>query len=67
MATLINEGVVSSSLAVDPLGGGSGVCLAAGSYVYCYESDSPEAYTLHYYLETDSILGKSPGWQEASP
>jgi prepilin-type N-terminal cleavage/methylation domain-containing protein len=63
---LIGEGIINS-VAVDPLNGGNGTCLDGGSHIYCYESDNPEVYTLHYNLETDSILGRLPGWQEISP
>lgn len=62
---LFDEGAVGA-VAIDPLGGGSGTCLAGGSYVYCYESGGLD-YTLHYNLETDSIPGKSAGWQQVKP
>ncbi|MBI5787114.1 MAG: type II secretion system protein [Candidatus Niyogibacteria bacterium] len=55
------------SVSTDPLGGGTGTCLDAASHVYCYESADGSAYTMHYSLETDSIPGKSSGWQQVNP
>ena len=57
---------VANVLSLDPLGGGTGECLAAGVFVYCYESNGND-YTLHYNLETNSIPGKSTGWQKIGP
>ncbi|OGZ29139.1 MAG: hypothetical protein A2931_04455 [Candidatus Niyogibacteria bacterium RIFCSPLOWO2_01_FULL_45_48] len=51
----------------DPLGGYAGTCLGAGSHVYCYESADGSDYTLYYNLETDSVSGKSAGWQSVRP
>ena len=39
----------------------------SGNYVYSYASADGAAYTLTYYLETSSILGKSAGQQIAQP
>lgn len=64
---LIGEGIVSAVVASDPLHGSAGTCLADASHVYCYESASSENYILHYNLETDTIPGKSAGWQATSP
>jgi len=47
---------------MDPLGGSVGSCGSLADNVYCYASDGFRYY-LRYSLETDSILGKSIGWQ----
>lgn len=62
---ILGDGV-ANALATDPLHGGTGTCLAGGSYVYCYESGGSD-YILRYNLETDTIPGKSAGWQEVKP
>lgn len=41
--------------------------LHTGNYQYIYNSSDGSTYTLTYYLETDSVLGKSLGIQTASP
>ncbi len=64
-AALLGSGAVNV-LPTDPLGGGTGECLAGGVFVYCYESDGGN-YTLHHNLETNSIPGKSAGWQQTKP
>lgn len=62
------ERAVSGSVAIDPLGGSSGACGDAGSFVYCYQSISNGvSYRLRYHLEGNSISGKSAGWQEVGP
>ena len=58
---------IVGSVSTDPLGGGTGVCLDAASHVYCYESANGLTYTLRYNLETDTIPGKSSGWQQVNP
>lgn len=51
---------------MDPLRG-SGPCPpAAGNQVYCYQS-SGQSYTLSYFLETNSIIGKASGLWTAQP
>jgi len=47
----------------DPLRGDVGACGTPGDYVYCYQSTDGLSYTLEYALETNTILGKSAGWQ----
>lgn len=39
----------------------------SGVYQYTYASGNGATYTITYYLETDSVLGKSAGAQTASP
>lgn len=64
---LLGVGVIPA-LPVDPLGKISGVCGDSNSYVYCYQSlEDGFNYQIRYNLETDSILGKSKGWQTMSP
>ncbi|MFC1751628.1 hypothetical protein ACFLY5_00595 [Patescibacteria group bacterium] len=46
----------------DPLGGSDGICGGTDSFVYCYTSDGV-VYTIEYALETDTVSGKSSGWQ----
>ena len=38
-----------------------------GNYKYIYDSGNGTTYTITYYLETDSIPGKQPGANTASP
>jgi len=64
-ALLADESI--TAVPPDPLGGSAGTCLGAGSHVYCYESADGFDYTLHYNLETDSVAGKSAGWQSVRP
>ena len=63
--TLLADNAVNA-VAIDPLHGGVGVCLAEKSFIYCYESDG-SSYTLHYNLETNTIPGKSAGWRQVKP
>ncbi len=63
---LLGDNVINA-VASDPLGGGTGTCLAQNSHVYCYESSNGSDYVLHYNLETDTIPGKSSGWQQVRP
>lgn len=62
-AALINDGVIRVSVSIDPLGGSTGVCGDPENYVFCYESDDGSNYMLRYDLETDTVNGKSSGWQ----
>jgi type II secretion system protein G len=60
---LINDGVINA-VPVDPLNNTKGVV----TYKYYYESlDSQKDYQLTYYLETNSIQGKSQGENIAGP
>jgi prepilin-type N-terminal cleavage/methylation domain-containing protein len=63
---LINAGALSRTPA-DPMGGVSGTCGGAGSYVYCYQSANGTTYTIRYALETNTIKGKTAGWQTVNP
>lgn len=64
---LLGVGVIPA-LPVDPLGKTSGICGDSNSYVYCYQTlEDGFNYQIRYNLETDSILGKSKGWQIVSP
>ncbi|MDP3784952.1 MAG: type II secretion system protein [bacterium] len=51
----------------DPLGKSQGICGQVSSFVYCYQSTDGFSYTLRYALETNSIPGKSAGWQSVNP
>jgi type IV pilus assembly protein PilA len=39
----------------------------SGNYVYTYDSTDGRTYTITYYLETNTILGKSAGQQIVGP
>ena len=56
--TLINNEVITQ-IPVDPIN--------SGDYRYIYDSTSGSTYTLTYYLETDSISGKTSGIQTIGP
>ncbi len=61
---LVSEGAFGAGQpSSDPLSSTSGVCGAVGSYGYCYRSLDGSTYELRYSLETNSISGKSAGWQ----
>lgn len=64
-AQLLAAGAMSQ-VPVDPLGKASGTCGDATGYVYCYVSDGI-VYTLRHHLETNSIQGKTAGWQSVGP
>lgn len=64
---IIGEGS-SASTPIDPRhGAGTGTCGGAEFFDYCYVSTDGKTYTLRYLLETDSIPGKSLGWNSATP
>src|SRR3989344_8384116 len=42
---------------------GGGACGTLGAFFYCYQSADGHSYTLRYDLETNTIPGKSAGWQ----
>ncbi len=63
---LVTAGAISG-VPIDPLGHGTGSCGVSGSFVYCYQSADGFSYVLRYALETDTIPGKSAGWQTLSP
>ncbi|MCH7882942.1 hypothetical protein IIA95_00820 [Patescibacteria group bacterium] len=62
---LVTEGAMPT-LPTDPLHESVGICEAEGSHVYCYKSARGSSYDLYYNLETDTISGKSAGWQRVS-
>jgi len=64
---LLSIQAMQGGVSTDPLGLTTGICGGAGSYVYCYQSPSGFTYTIRYALETDTILGKSAGWQTLTP
>lgn len=66
-AALLSEGAVSGAVGLDPLGGSTGICGGAGSYVYCYQSSNGSTYTVSYNLEGNNIPGKIAGWQSVGP
>lgn len=64
---IIGEGSAIST-PIDPRHGfGAGVCGDANFFEYCYASTDGKTYSLRYLLETDSIPGKSAGWNGATP
>jgi len=63
---LLAELAVRGSSQTDPLNT-AGVCGESNVYVYCYWSATGSTYTIRYNLETNSILGKSAGWQNVNP
>lgn len=65
-AELLGDGAMKGITPVDPKNSGS-TCGGSGAYVYCYISAGGSDYTLRYNLETDSITGKSSGWQSIGP
>ena len=57
-----------SAVPTDPrYGVGGGSCGSPGSFYYCYQSDTGDAYNIRYDLETNTISGKTSGWQNAGP
>lgn len=64
---LIGEGS-GISAPTDPRHGvGTGSCGDSQFFEYCYFSTDGRSYTLRHLLETDSIIGKIPGWQSVGP
>ena len=64
---IIADGV-TNVLPKDPRHGiGGGSCGDNGTFYYCYTSSNGSSYTIRYSLETNSILGKSQGWQTINP
>lgn len=63
---LLAEAAVKGAAPIDPLNTGSS-CGNSNTFRYCYLSVAGLTYTVKYQLETDSILGKSAGWQSVSP
>mgnify|MGYP001601120603 FL=1 len=64
---IISEAIVNV-LPKDPKHGvGGGSCGDSSSFYYCYVSADGSSYTIRYNLETDSIYGKSAGWNSANP
>ncbi|MBI2640467.1 MAG: type II secretion system protein GspG [Candidatus Sungbacteria bacterium] len=55
---LVNDGALNQ-VPVDPFN--------SGNYQYAYDSADGSTYTLTYYLETNSISGKSAGVHTATP
>ncbi len=64
---LMSSQATQGRVPTDPLGAVSGACGGLSSYVYCYQSVNGFTYTIRYALETDTIPGKSIGWQTATP
>lgn len=65
-AELVTQGAIPR-VPTDPFFNTDAVCGSVG-FVYCYQSSSDgTGYTLRYRLETDSIHGKSAGWQSINP
>ncbi|PIR69656.1 MAG: hypothetical protein COU47_02000 [Candidatus Niyogibacteria bacterium CG10_big_fil_rev_8_21_14_0_10_46_36] len=65
-AALVGDGAFNAA-PTDPLGPVTGTCGDPGDYVFCYESTDGVSYTIQYHLETDTVLGKSAGWQTVGP
>lgn len=66
-SAIISENVVNV-LPKDPKHGvGGGACGDVGAFYYCYVSTNGGSYTIRYPLETDSIYGKSAGWNSVNP
>ena len=65
-SVLLSEGTIKA-MPVDPKFKGAGVCGDPNSFVYCYQSSNGISYTLRYKLETNSVHGKSAGWQSINP
>lgn len=63
---LLSDGAIRA-MPLDPKYGGSGSCGGANSFFYCYQSADGISYTIRYFLETNSIKGKNPGWQTVNP
>lgn len=59
VSTELRDNDAVSQIPTDPIN--------SGNYIYSYVSADGAAYTLTYYLETNSILGKSAGQQNARP
>lgn len=65
---ILSDASQANKISTDPLGASAGACGAVDSYVYCYQStNNATSYTIRYALETNSISGKSAGWQSATP
>ena len=64
---LIGEGSAVSTPKDPRYGVGTGGCGSADFFEYCYVSTNGQNYTLRYLLETDSIYGKSQGWNSPTP
>ncbi len=63
---LVSSGAMQSNrLSTDPLQ--TGTCGGSNSYVYCYQSANGSTYTIRYSLETNTVPGKSAGWQTVNP
>lgn len=63
---LLSEGTIKT-MPFDPKYKGTGSCGEANSFLYCYQSADGASYTIRYQLETDSVHGKSAGWQSVNP
>jgi len=61
-AALVNEGLIQS-VPTDPLNSS----IEGVTYKYHYYSNQGKTYLIKYYLETDSIHGKSQGLNQAGP
>ncbi|MDP3935216.1 MAG: type II secretion system protein [Candidatus Giovannonibacteria bacterium] len=63
---LLSEGTIKV-MPLDPKYKGMGSCGGADSFLYCYQSADGTSYTIRYPLETNSVQGKSAGWQSVNP
>lgn len=68
-AALIGAGAISG-LPTDPLGRANGNSAGCGlnpaQFTYCYTSlNGGASYQIYHHLETDTIQGKSAGWQSS--
>ncbi|MBU1178797.1 type II secretion system GspH family protein [Patescibacteria group bacterium] len=63
LSSVLISGEFVVHMSADPLDKGEGSCGVSDDHVYCYTSEDGFGYILEYNLETDSILGKSAGWQ----
>ena len=64
---LIGEGSAISTPKDPRHGVGMGTCGDSTFFDYCYISTGGQTYTVRYLLETDSIPGKTLGWNSATP
>jgi len=68
LSAALLEAKATSGVPRDPKHQTNEACGGQGAFVYCYQSQNNGAsYTLRYHLETDTVQGKSAGWQTQSP
>lgn len=67
LSAALLEAKVAPGVPRDPKHRDNEACGGNGAFVYCYRSQNNGAsYILRYHLETDSVQGKSAGWQTIS-